>query len=509
MRKHTKAITAAALLGLALFLSSMGTKAQEERGNFVFGDYVGSVDPASGAYAWVGMRTGVMESLFKFDDELNVQKNLVEDYSVSEDGMTWTIILRDGITFQNGNVCDAEAVRASFERTCSLQARADGELKIASMEADGLTLKITTTEPNPTLPNCMCDPYSGIVDVSSLDADGNATIGTGPFKLVEYVENERMELDSYDGYWGGVPASAHVTIRSISDLDASSLALQKGELDACYGLSYDARDLFDGTPGFKISQAATSRVYKIYFNLEHPFTGDANFRKAVCMAVDRPNYAAVLVNGAGTPTKSTFPEAASFGKDELMTEVPDFDMDGAKALLEESGYTDTDGDGFIDKDGQKVSLEIITYGRTGLPQSSQALQSALRQLGMDVSVEQLESTEERGNAGTYDLSVYAEVTLPTGDPYSYLKNNYGTGGVQNFGKYSNEEVDRLLAELAVEFDTDKRSELASRIDQIVLSDNSLCNMFHLNMYMAMKDSVEGLNQSPVDYYHITSETRVG
>ena len=101
------------------------------------------------------------------------------------------------------------------------------------------------------------------------------------------------------------------------------------------------------------------------------------------------------------------------------------------------------------------------------------------------------------------------MTLPTGDPYSYLKNNYGTGGVQNFGKYSNEEVDRLLAELAVEFDTDKRSELASRIDQIVLSDNSLCNMFHLNMYMAMKDSVEGLNQSPVDYYHITSETRVG
>ena len=76
MRKHTKAITAAALLGLALFLSSMGTKAQEERGNFVFGDYVGSVDPASGAYAWVGMRTGVMESLFKFDNELNVGRKI-------------------------------------------------------------------------------------------------------------------------------------------------------------------------------------------------------------------------------------------------------------------------------------------------------------------------------------------------------------------------------------------------------------------------------------------------
>ena len=96
-----------------------------------------------------------------------------------------------------------------------------------------------------------------------------------------------------------------MTIRSISDLDASSLALQNKELDACYGLSYDARDLFDGTPGFKISQAATGRVYKVYFNLEHAFTGDPNFRKAVCMAIDKPSYAQVLVNGAGTPAKSS------------------------------------------------------------------------------------------------------------------------------------------------------------------------------------------------------------
>ena len=482
--------------------------AEDTRGTFVFGDYVGSVDPASGAYAWVGIRTGVMESLFKFDDQMNVQKNLVEDYSVSEDGMTWTIVLKDGITFQNGKVCDAEAVKASFERTCSLQARADGELKIDSIEADGLTLKITTREPNPTLPNCMCDPYSGIVDVTSLDGEGNATIGTGPFKLVEYVENERMELDAYDDYWQGRPASKHVSIRSISDLDASSLALQKGELDACYGLSYDARDLFDGTNGFKISQAATSRVYKIYFNHEHEFTGDPVFRKAVAMAVDRENYALVLVNGAGTPTKSTFPATVAFGGDQLAPEVPDFDLDGAKALLAENGYEDTDGDGIIEKDGKPVSLQIITYGRTGLPQSSQALQSALKQLGMDVSFEQLDSTEERGNAGTFDLSVYAEVTLPTGDPYSYIMNNYVTGGTQNFGKFSDPDVDALAAELAVEFDTEKRAELASEIDKIVLAENHVVNMYHLNMYMAMKDTVEGLVQSPVDYYHITYETCV-
>ena len=515
-----KKITAMVLaLTMAFGLSACGTKTNTEsvkntestedtRKDFVFGDYVGNVDPASGAYAWVGMRIGVMESLFRFDEKLNVEKNLVEDYSVSEDGLVWTIELKDHVLFQSGNPMDAEAVKASLERTCSMQSRADQELNIASMEADGNTLKITTRKPNPTLPNCMCDPYSGIVDVKSLDEEGNATVGTGPFKLVEYVENERMELDAFDDYWAGKPASKHVTIRSINDLDASSLALQKGELDGCYGLSYDARDLFDGTKGFKITQAATSRVYKIYFNLEHEFTGDPAFRKAICMAVDRESYANVLVNGAGTPTKTTFPAATAFSDEASLTNVPDFDLEGAKKLLADSGYTDSDGDGILDKDGKKVSLQIITYGRTGLPQTSQALQSVLRQLGMEVSFEQLDNTEERGHAGTFDLSVYAEVTLPTGDPYSYLMNNYGTGETNNFGRYSNAEVDKLLDKLAVEFDTDKRAELAKQIDEIVLSDNSYCNIFHLNMYMAMKDTVEGLVQSPVDYYHITYKTCV-
>lgn len=509
-----KRITAFILaLVMVLCLTACGTQANTDngddtRGTFVFGGQIGNVDPASGAYAWVGMRSGVMESLFRLDDSMNVQKNLVDDYSVSDDGLVWTIVLRDGVLFQSGNIMDAAAVKASLERTCSMQSRAEKELNIASIEADGNTLTITTREPNPVLPNCLCDPYSGIVDVKSLDTDGNATVGTGPFKLVEYVENERLELDAFDDYWTGKPASKHVTIRSTSDLDASTLALQKGELDACYGLPYDARDLFDGTSGFKISQAATSRVYKVYFNLEHEFTGDSNFRKAVCMAIDRVNYASVLVNGAGTPTKSTFPAATAFSDEASLTNVPDFDMDGAKALLEQSGYTDSDGDGFLDKDGKKVSLQIITYGRTGLPQTSQALQSALRQLGMDVSFEQLDSTEDRGHAGTFDLSVYAEVTMPTGDSYSYMMNSYSTGGTNNFGRYSNTEVDNLLAELAVELDTGRRAELTKQIDEIVLSENSYCNIFHLNMYMAMKDTVEGLEQSPVDYYHINYKTCV-
>ena len=89
-----------------------------------------------------------------------------------------------------------------------------------------------------------------------------------------------------------------------------------------------------------------------------------------------------------------------------------------------------------------------------------------------------------------------------------MMSNYRTGGTNNFGRYSNAQVDKLLGLLAVEFDTAKRAKLTQQIDSIVLAENAYCNIFHLNMFMAMKDTVEGLNQSPVDYYHINYKTCV-
>jgi len=111
-------------------------------------------------------------------------------------------------------------------------------------------------------------------------------------------------------------------------------------------------------------------------------------------------------------------------------------------------------------------------------------------------------------AGDYDICTYSMVTTPTGDPYAFLNNIAGTGKGGNYGKYSNPEVDDLLDRMKVEFDPQKRSELAIRIQQIITRDSSYCFMFHLNMFMATKAGVKGLRQSPVDYYHITVETAV-
>ncbi len=467
------------------------------------------MDPAVDYNGWATVRYGIGETLFTLDDSLNVQKNLVTDYAISDDKLTWTLTLRDGVLFHNGNVMDGTAVKRSLERLAQANDRAASDLMIDSISADGNMVSITTKEPNPTLLNALCDPYACIVDAAADDgsADFQAyPVCTGPYVVKQYVEDTSAYLEPFEQYWGGRPASKSVTIKAISDPETLFLAMQNGEIDAAYGLSYDTLNQFGDDPAFEVSQTATTRVYMLYFNLSNRFMDDINFRRAICMAVDKSAYASVLLNGAGTPTKSAFPENLSYGDDGLMTNVPDYDPEGAKALLEESGYTDTDGDGFLDKDGQKVSLRLITYGRTGLPQSAQALQSALKQLGLDVSFEQVDNVSAYLTSDDYDICVYACVTTPTGDPLAYLSHTIGTGKSGNFGHYSNPQADELLEKLATEFDIQKRADYAVQIQQIATEDSSFCYLFHLNMALVMKAGVTGMKQSPVDYYQITAKT---
>jgi peptide/nickel transport system substrate-binding protein len=478
--------------------------------SFVFGVYnFTKIDPADNYNGWGTIRYGVGETLFKLDDSLRVVPHLATGHSLSEDNLTWTITLREGVLFHNGNKMDGTAVKLSLERLIAAHERAASELMIESIAADGNTLSITTAQPNPTLLNALCDPYACIVDASAEDGtvDFNLyPVCTGPYIVKSFTPDVEARLEPFAQYWGGTPALDTLTIKAIPDVDTLALAMQNGEIDAAYGLSYDTLPLFSDSDGFAVTQRATARAYMLYFNLERPFMSDPVFRRAICMAVDKTSYGEILLSGAGTPTKSAFPSSLSYGNDALFEDVPDFDLEGARALLHENGYADTDGDGFLEKDGKKVTIRLITYTRAGLPQSAQALLSALIELGIDARYELYESISQALNTGDYDICAYAYVTAPTGDPFAYLSFTMGSGKGGNYGKYSNPEVDALLDKLATEFDVSKRAEYAVEIQNIALSDSSYCYMFHLNMFMVMKKGVTGLEQSPVDYYQITAQT---
>ena len=465
-----------------------------------------TIDPANGYGGWFTMRYGVGETLFKLDESMQPVPWLAESYE-NIDETTWKIVLKNNITFQNGKEMTGEAVKASLERVMEINDRAPSTLRIADIQVEGQTLIIKTSVMNPTLINGLCDPFACIIDVEAGTDFETAIVGTGPYMIEKFQPNASSTVVKYTGYWDGTPKLDRVTIKPISDGDTLTMALQSGEVDATQGMPYSSHKLFENNSDYKISNNSTSRVFMLYYNHKNPFLSNMNVRKAINMAINKENYASILLSGAAEPAVGAFPSALPYGSNKLTSD--EFDLETAKNLLVQEGYVDSDGDGILEKDGKKLSLRLVTYSsRVELPILSEAIQAQLKEIGVEVIVEVEENANDRLKADDFDLSAYAYVTSPTGDPLSYIDYVFKTDGVSNFGHYSNAKVDALIEELRSEFDPQKRNDLALEIQQIALDEYAFTFMAHLQMAFVMKSNVVGLEVHPTDYYQINVNTDI-
>lgn len=164
----------------------------------------GSLDPSN---SFTPLKAGIVETLVRMDEKLEVKPWLASKWEAKDD-RTWAFAIRDGVTFQDGTKLDAAAVKASLERAMAASKPLKGALKIASMEASGLELKIVTTEPHPALPSDLVNPYASIISVEAekkmgTEAFNQAPVGTGPFQVKQFTPNIDISLKRYDGYWDG------------------------------------------------------------------------------------------------------------------------------------------------------------------------------------------------------------------------------------------------------------------------------------------------------------------
>ena len=255
---------------------------------------------------------------------------------------------------------DAEAVKECLEDLIAVHDRAPRDMKIDKIEVDGMVVTIHTSEACPALINYLADPYGAIIDMQyGIQGEGGSAnvAGTGPYIATE-VTPTQIELEKNENYWGGEVKVDHVTVRTFSDGSALSAALQTGDIQGTYGLPYDNYVLFDGNPAYEIHSAATSRCFFGQFNMESELMQDVRVRKAIEMGIDKEGFCNVILSGRGVPATGAFPDSFSFGNGAVT--APSYDPEGAKALLKEAGWEDTDGDGYVDKDGQNLTLRWQT-----------------------------------------------------------------------------------------------------------------------------------------------------
>ncbi|MDD6065045.1 MAG: ABC transporter substrate-binding protein [Firmicutes bacterium] len=460
------------------------------------------LNPHSDYSGWSTVRYGVGETLFKFNENMELEPWLAESYE-QVDEYTVRITLKDNITFSSGRKLDGQAVKECLEDLIAVHDRAPGDLKIREITADGQDVTITSDEKVPALLNYLSDPYGAIIDMEYGVTEDRNVAGTGPFIAVNITDTE-INLEKNPNYWDGEVKMDKVNVKEIVDGDTLTMAMQSGEIDATQGLPYASLALFENNDAYKISSTETSRDFFAQMNYDTPALQEYNVRKAIAMVIDKEGFTNNLLSGNGTPAVGAFPASFSFGDDAVT--APEYNPEEAKKLLAEAGWEDTDGDGYVDKDGENLKIRWLTYpGRQELPLLAESVQATLKEIGIQVEVNNTENTKDFLEKGDWDIFASAFVAAPTGDPEYFFTTHCLQDSAKNRGKYYNEELESLEKQLHEEFDKEKRGELAVKMQQIILDDCGFVFASHLKMSFVMKSNVVGFEAHPSDYYEITAD----
>lgn len=505
------------IISLGLFvcilciLTGCSRKSEEEAkkekifryGTTAYGPEMGNagLNPHENYSGWSTIRYGVGETLFQFDESMRLTPWLAVDYE-QIDEYTIKINLRENVYFTSGRKMDGEAVKECLEDLIAKHDQAPSDLQIETILAKGQTITLQSKEKVPALLNYLCDPYAAIIDMEYGVTQDKNVAGTGPF-VAKKVSDQEIELEKNTKYWGGEVKMDKVIVKSITDGDTLAMALQSGEIDAAQGLPYASLSLFVDNQKYKISSTDTSRTFFAAMNFKTKELQDKNVRKAIAMGIDKEGFTNVLLNGNGTKAKGPFPASFTFGDNEVS--ALDYEPEKAKALLAEAGWKDMDLDGYVEKDGEKLTIRWLTYpGRQELPLLAEAAQATLKDIGIAVVVNSTANHMDFIESGDWDVYASAFVTAPTGDPAYFFTTHTLKDSAKNRGQYYNETLEGLAKQLKVEFDVTKRSNLAIQMQRTILEDAAFFFASHLRMSFVMKNSVIGFEAHPSDYYEITA-----
>lgn len=368
------------------------------------------------------MQLQCYDRLILYDHVLNITPQLATDWEVNEEGTQLTLTLREGVTWHNGREFVADDVVANFERALQPEngSNVHGMVQtVAGAEAlDDQTVVINFSEPTPNMFDIL--NAMSIMAPESFDSLGESCIGTGPFKFQEWIPGDHVTFVRNDDYWDeGKPYLDEVIFRPYSDLEALVTALETGIVDAAIAVPpKDYQRLLDSGVEVPFGQEG-ALLYSITVNPPDPDQpegplSDQRVRQAICWAIDRDAIVDQALFGVGGGTVVPFPEY-SLAYFEEYADAYQFDLDQAAALLDEAGWTDTDGDDIRDKDGEPLVLNTITiqaYPET--TDMAQILKADLNTIGVDLEIEPLDSaaysprhlgSEETNNSAVFDLDV--------------------------------------------------------------------------------------------------------
>ena len=383
----------------------------------------------------------VYDVLMRYDQESNSFEPWVAESLETDDNTTWTLTLRDGVTFSDGTPLDANAVLGSLGYY--MQNAGYNTLLLATnikdMAPDGDNKVVfTLNQPWITFPNMLASGPGMIMAPASYaqGPDKFTPIGAGPFVFDSYQPGEELVLDANPDYWGGAPALDSLRFVWLGSDDARLESLAGGSVDAANIRApqtiEEARN--DGFGGI-MSPSGLALMFWLN-NREGRAASDVRVRQAINYAIDPQVYADRVGGGAGLPSRNIYSPTAPYFTD---IETAGFDPEKAKALLDEAKA-----------DGYDGTLTYIGQSDQASQTAAVTVQAMLESVGFTVKTDLLRNIADQTQriyvTHDYDLAVSA-MSVPDEDPYSRLATNLNSASPANPSGYANPEMDQLIAEL--------------------------------------------------------------
>lgn len=471
--------------------------------------YPTDLEPTNGYYGWGLVRMGIGETLVKFDPQLNMVGWLATGWE-QVDEETWVFHIREGVKFHNGNDMTAEIVMASIQRAMDMNSRAKNIANIKEMRVEGMDLYIVTNGPYAALVPYMAEPVFTIVDTTA-DTTKFATdpVCTGPYKVESFEQSVNTRVVRFDDYWGGTPQLDVIDFPYLQDADARAMALQAKDIDVGQALVNKDLDPFMNNDEYVIYKRPSTKTIFCYMNSEGEFLSNKELRLAIAYAIDRDLYAANYIGGEA----ATGPYSSTMGWGNEKLNAPYFDPDKAMEILDNAGIKDTDGDGYREMNGKKVSLTLLVAGTSDITifkPMSEAMERQLKNVGIEVIINNVESyTEADAVKDNYLDFMFKHVNAGVNnDPQNYLSLYFRTGGSNNFGKYSNPEYDAMVDRLFVTTDRQERIDLSIEMSQFLIDDGAALFLGYPDYNIVTTARVKNLTHYAVDWYCIDKDVTV-
>ena len=464
------------------------------------------------------MRNTVFEALIEIDSlDYSLKPQLAERFETSADGLTQTFHLRQGVKFHDGSDFTSRDVIAV------LNAVMDGKHPTESLRADFVDLESWKALDDFTvaLRWKRVAPFSlrqvaklPIYPAPSLEGDwatlplARAPIGTGPFRFAAWKTGEALTLERFDGWWAGKPHLDQVTFRFVKDHTLATTLFEKGTFDVMTNIQPTVwRAIESADPknawawrGYNRLRSPDNSYSYIAWNEAVPIFADVRVRRALAMA-----YPADLVSRGvdfGLELPTTCPYYLGSNKCDPAVKAHAYDPKKARALLEEAGFEDADGDGILEREGKPLRFRFILPGASvRLGKLVPLLQEAYKQMGVELVPELVEGAVLNARIARRDFEAVSRVWTEFDveqDQYQVFHSSQIDGG-SNFAGYASAEVDALLEKIRAEPDAAKRLALERALHRKLYEDQPYLFMTARQTLDAAKTRVHGIIPSLVWY----------